>query len=245
MLVKNLKIKNLIHQQNVFRSIRHFASKNEKFKKNRKSDRKRAAVNKIILDLKSEQNFDDLAKLPDPLPLDIYESSDSKNTHSYVKALREGSIRGTHEKKKNPEIFKMRYEEIVPNMPGREYHKQPTPQHFMKMLNDFEIRKMENRRIENFNAGDEIEIELKKHLPDGGIEKKKGLCIARRNRGYGSSFVLRLMGSNKEAFELTYPLYSPFIVSIKMLERHYSKKKKLLFMRDKKNFYLPAQTIKK
>lgn len=47
----------------------------------------------------------------------------------------------------------------------------------------------------------------------------RGICIARRNRGLGSSFKLRNVLDENVAVERSFPLYSPHLTSLKIIER--------------------------
>ena len=60
----------------------------------------------------------------------------------------------------------------------------------------------------------------------------KGLCIARRNRGIGSSFTLRAV-LNNHAVERMFPLYSPHILEMEVTERRKAARAKLYYLRRK------------
>ena len=60
----------------------------------------------------------------------------------------------------------------------------------------------------------------------------KGLCIARRNRGLGSSFTLRAV-LNNHAVERMFPLYSPHILDMEVTERRKVARAKLYYLRNK------------
>jgi large subunit ribosomal protein L19 len=59
-----------------------------------------------------------------------------------------------------------------------------------------------------------------------------GICIARRNRGMGSSFTLRSVMANVPV-ERTFPLYSPTIKEMEIVERRKVRRAKLYYLRDK------------
>ena len=59
-----------------------------------------------------------------------------------------------------------------------------------------------------------------------------GICIARRNRGVGSSFTLRTVLANS-AVERTFPLYSPLIKEMTVLDRKRVRRAKLFYLRHK------------
>ena len=59
-----------------------------------------------------------------------------------------------------------------------------------------------------------------------------GVCIARRNRGMGSSFTLRSVMANVPV-ERTFPLYSPTVKEVEIVERRKVRRAKLYYLREK------------
>lgn len=185
--------------------------------------------------------------LPKPLPLTDYEPSHpmqseikdptNKNFYSlsFAQKNRIGPIISPKKTKKNPKHFKMLYEEQVINQPGRPFFKQPSPGFFMRILNDFEMRQHFNKNIDNFIAGDIVDLEMFKNLKQPiHLRKttvKRGFIVSKRNRGYGSTFIFRCMDRNNEAYEVSYPLYSPFIKKLKLIRREEVKKSKCYSVR--------------
>jgi large subunit ribosomal protein L19 len=85
-----------------------------------------------------------------------------------------------------------------------------------------------------FRAGDELEVCFK--IRDGQKEKTetfKGLCIARRNRGFGSSLTMRKISSASEGVEKVFPLYSPNLLSILVLKCGDVRRAKLYYLRER------------
>ena len=92
-----------------------------------------------------------------------------------------------------------------------------------------------------FCIGDAIEVE---HVSYGGIksdktEKARGVVIGRVNKGLGASVLIRDVVYG-EAVERQFPLHSPLIRSIKVLEKNFIykgrrkvKRSKLYFLRDR------------
>lgn len=60
----------------------------------------------------------------------------------------------------------------------------------------------------------------------------RGLVLARRNRGIGSSFLLRSVVNNY-VVERAFPLYSPHVLGVKVLERRRAARAKLFYLRNK------------
>eukprot|EP00049_Salpingoeca_infusionum_P000058 m.36867 g.36867 ORF g.36867 m.36867 type:complete len:308 (+) comp10045_c0_seq2:185-1108(+) len=59
-----------------------------------------------------------------------------------------------------------------------------------------------------------------------------GLCIARRNRGLGSTFTLRNVDDGV-SYEMIFDLYSPLVTSIEVLELARRRRAKLYYLRDR------------
>mmetsp|Transcript_18971 Transcript_18971/g.22707 ORF Transcript_18971/g.22707 Transcript_18971/m.22707 type:complete len:255 (+) Transcript_18971:279-1043(+) len=91
----------------------------------------------------------------------------------------------------------------------------------------------EKRNIPAFRVGDVIELKYTVPENDMKVDTFVGLCFARRNRGMGSTFQLMnyIFG---QVIERGFPLYSPHIVSMKILERRGSKKAQLYYYRKRK-----------
>mmetsp|Transcript_39104 Transcript_39104/g.70028 ORF Transcript_39104/g.70028 Transcript_39104/m.70028 type:complete len:233 (-) Transcript_39104:123-821(-) len=83
-----------------------------------------------------------------------------------------------------------------------------------------------------FRSGDVLQITLV--MPENRRRETviKGLCIARTNAGLRSSFTIRNAFGN-EAFERRFPLYSPNIKKIEVLESRPVRRSKLYYMRDR------------
>ena len=63
------------------------------------------------------------------------------------------------------------------------------------------------------------------------LQAFEGVCIARRNRGIGSSFTVRKI-SYGEGVERVFPLYSPIIASIEVVRRGDVRRAKLYYLRE-------------
>ena len=65
-----------------------------------------------------------------------------------------------------------------------------------------------------------------------GVTKFVGICIAIRNRGLGSTFILRNV-IKEIGVEMMFELYSPAIKEIKVLKLERRRRAKLYYLRDK------------
>ena len=85
--------------------------------------------------------------------------------------------------------------------------------------------------LPHFVVGDQITVSL--WIREGTksrIQDFKGLVIARKNRGFNSSFTLRKVSSG-EGVEKTFQLHSPTIESIKIEKSFHVRRAKLYFLR--------------
>ncbi|WP_339045098.1 50S ribosomal protein L19 [Candidatus Zinderia endosymbiont of Aphrophora alni] len=100
------------------------------------------------------------------------------------------------------------------------------------ILEKEEIIKM-NKNIPYFNSGDTIIVSI--NVIEGNrkrIQLYEGIVIAKRNRGFNSSFIVRKV-SYGEGIERTFQLYSPLIYNIKIKRRGSVRRAKLYYMRKK------------
>ena len=75
------------------------------------------------------------------------------------------------------------------------------------------------RAIPDFRPGDTLRVGVKVVEGDRArVQNYEGVCIARANRGMGSSFTVRKI-SFGEGVERVFPLYSPNIDSIEVVRR--------------------------
>ena len=90
---------------------------------------------------------------------------------------------------------------------------------------------VEERGVPDFGPGDTLRVNVK--VVEGSRERVQafeGVCIARRNRGLNSSFVVRKI-SYGEGVERIFPLYSPQIAGIEVLRRGRVRRAKLYYLR--------------
>ena len=89
----------------------------------------------------------------------------------------------------------------------------------------------QNRPIPEFRPGDTVRVGVK--VVEGErtrIQNFEGVCIARANRGLGSSFTVRKI-SFGEGVERVFPLYSPNVDSIEVVRRGAVRRSKLYYLR--------------
>lgn len=103
------------------------------------------------------------------------------------------------------------------------------------LLHQFEAEQIskliEGKKYDKFSAGDTVRVNVK--IIEGTTERIQafeGVCIAIRNRGLHSSFVVRKI-SHDEGVERRFPLYSPRVDSIVTIKRGIVRRAKLYYMR--------------
>ena len=87
-------------------------------------------------------------------------------------------------------------------------------------------------KIDPFNVGDTITVGLK--ILDGNVARVQdftGVCIAIRNKGVGSNFIVRKM-SGDVAVERNVMLYSPLVAYVKCDRKGVVRRAKLYYMRN-------------
>ncbi len=91
-----------------------------------------------------------------------------------------------------------------------------------------------NRKIPEFSPGDTVRVNVK--VTEGArerIQAFEGVCIARKNRGFNSSFTVRKISYN-EGVERIFPLYGPRIDSIELIRRGVVRRAKLYYRRGRR-----------
>lgn len=89
----------------------------------------------------------------------------------------------------------------------------------------------ETKAIPEFRPGDTLRIGVK--VVEGErsrVQAFEGVCIARSNKGMGSSFTVRKI-SFGEGVERVFPLYSPNVDSIDVVRRGVVRRAKLYYLR--------------
>ena len=88
-----------------------------------------------------------------------------------------------------------------------------------------------NKTIPDFRPGDTLKVGVK--VVEGErtrVQNYEGVCIARSNKGMGSSFTVRKI-SFGEGVERVFPLYSPNIDSIDVVRKGAVRRAKLYYLR--------------
>jgi large subunit ribosomal protein L19 len=89
----------------------------------------------------------------------------------------------------------------------------------------------QGRAIPEFRPGDTLRVGVKVVEGDRTrVQNFEGVCIARANRGMGSSFTVRKI-SFGEGVERVFPLYSPNVDSIEVVRRGAVRRAKLYYLR--------------
>lgn len=106
----------------------------------------------------------------------------------------------------------------------------------MNIVEAFEKKQIEkvmsNKKIPEFKSGDTIRVNVR--IIEGSSERVQayeGLCIARSNKGVGSTLTVRKI-SDGEGVERTFSLYSPRIESIHVVKRGVVRRAKLFYIRE-------------
>ena len=102
-------------------------------------------------------------------------------------------------------------------------------------INKLNVKKfLEKKKIPDFYAGDTLKVGVR--IAEGKRERIQyfeGVCIAKKNRDFNSSFTVRKI-SFGEGVERTFALYSTIISSIKVIRSGQVKRSKLYYLRDRK-----------
>ena len=89
----------------------------------------------------------------------------------------------------------------------------------------------ETRAVPEFRPGDTLRVGVKVVEGDRArVQAFEGVCIARSNKGVGSSFTVRKI-SFGEGVERVFPLYSPAIDGIEVVRRGAVRRAKLYYLR--------------
>lgn len=105
----------------------------------------------------------------------------------------------------------------------------------MNLIQQLEAEQIEaltaKRAIPEFRPGDTLRVGVKVIEGDRArVQNFEGVCIARANKGIGSSFTVRKI-SFGEGVERVFPLYSPNIDSIEVVRRGAVRRAKLYYLR--------------
>ena len=103
----------------------------------------------------------------------------------------------------------------------------------LDFLNRSDIQKRRSKaHIPFFTPGSYLSVTRADPYSPSGETKFVGICIARRNNGLGSTFILRNV-INGMGVEMMFELYSPALREIKVLKLERRRRAKLYYLRDK------------
>ena len=107
----------------------------------------------------------------------------------------------------------------------------------MNIIKDIEAEQiseiLKKREVPEFKAGDTLKVNV--FVTEGNkerIQAFEGICIARSNRGFNSTFTIRKI-SHGEGVERVFPLYSPMLESINLVRRGKVRRSKLYYLRQR------------
>jgi large subunit ribosomal protein L19 len=105
----------------------------------------------------------------------------------------------------------------------------------MNLIQQIEAEQIEaltaKRAIPEFRPGDTLRVGVKVVEGDRSrVQAYEGVCIARSNKGMGSSFTVRKI-SFGEGVERVFPLYSPNIDAIEVVRKGVVRRAKLYYLR--------------
>ena len=107
----------------------------------------------------------------------------------------------------------------------------------MNIIKDIEKEQIaeiiKKRDVPNFKSGDTVRVNV--FVTEGNKERVQafeGICIARSNRGFNSTFTIRKI-SHGEGVERVFPLYSPMLESINLVRRGKVRRSKLYYLRQR------------
>ena len=92
---------------------------------------------------------------------------------------------------------------------------------------------LKNRKVPDFKSGDTVKVNV--YVTEGNKERVQafeGICIARSNRGFNSTFTIRKI-SHGEGVERVFPVYSPMLESISLIRRGKVRRSKLYYLRQR------------
>ena len=107
----------------------------------------------------------------------------------------------------------------------------------MNIINDIENEQIteivKKRTVPDFKAGDTVKVNV--YVTEGNKERVQafeGICIARSNRGFNSTFTIRKI-SHGEGVERVFPVYSPMLASIELIRKGKVRRSKLYYLRQR------------
>ncbi|KAL4147272.1 hypothetical protein PRNP1_011028 [Phytophthora ramorum] len=163
-------------------------------------------------------------------------------TKSFVRAAGAAGSRRVPLFSAQVSLFSAEASPAVPEQPKRAKLKIPTKRAASLLLQleaEAVAKAAEGKDIDNFKPGDSVEVQYLLSRTGARVQRVKGVVLARRNRGTGSSFVIR-NHIGGYGYEQKIFLHSPLLQSVKVLQEafiHKGKKRvrraKLFYLREK------------
>ncbi|CAI7857920.1 unnamed protein product [Closterium sp. NIES-53] len=111
--------------------------------------------------------------------------------------------------------------------------KPPHMKHLMNLLTQEAAQTLrKERNIPDFRPGDVLAIRVEVPENKRRVSLVRGIVISRRNGGINTTFRIRRMMAGV-GVEMVFPLYSPNIKEIKVVDRKKARRAKLFYLRDK------------
>lgn len=107
------------------------------------------------------------------------------------------------------------------------------------LLEQFNKKKIQeyakpNCDFKSFNVGDTVNVGVT--ISEGTntrVQQFQGICIAKRNKGIASSFIIRKLTTSGDAIEKTFQVYLSGIESIELVKRGAVRRAKLYYLRNR------------
>ncbi|KAI3915832.1 hypothetical protein MKX01_013288 [Papaver californicum] len=110
-----------------------------------------------------------------------------------------------------------------------------TARHIMQIIDKEQVQAVkEHRDFPDIQPGDTVQLKVEVPENKRRVSTLKGTVIARRNAGLHSTFRIRRMVAGV-GLESVFPLYSPNIKEMKVLNKNKARRAKLYYLRDRKN----------
>lgn len=111
-------------------------------------------------------------------------------------------------------------------LPPRVRHKKSNKR-ALRIMNELQKEGMDNvdlSHVAPFSPGDAVEVHWKDSSEDVKGSIYKGICIWQRKKGLASTFRIINYYEQTDYMEMSFPLYSPLLAGVKVLEENYVKK---------------------
>ncbi len=115
-----------------------------------------------------------------------------------------------------------------------------------KYIESFEKAQIAEKTVPDFRAGDTIRVAVEiKEGDKKRVQNFEGVCIARRGKGTGETFMVRKIGANSVGVERIFPIYSDSVQEITVLRRGRVRRAKLFYLRERRGKAARIKELKK